>query len=117
MSGMLTRELAPGSNVVGKETPDFKPAIPVKGAGLANMHCQIEYNEFEDRVTVFPNEDFKNYTVKVNGELVTQPTFLNPGDRVLFGSHIYYLFIHPNINKDATFEYEDAVKEANKDQM
>jgi len=35
----------------------------------------------------------------------------------LFGSHIYYIFIHPKVNKDATFEYEDAVKEANKESM
>jgi hypothetical protein len=44
MSGMITRELNPGSNLVGKETPEFKPAIPVKGAGLASQHCTIEYN-------------------------------------------------------------------------
>jgi hypothetical protein len=42
---------------------------------------------------------------------------LNPGDRILFGSHIYYIYIHPKVNKDATFEYEDAVKEANKESM
>jgi hypothetical protein len=35
MSGMVKRELQPGNNIVGKETDDFKPAIPVKGAGLA----------------------------------------------------------------------------------
>lgn len=44
MSGMITREINPGSNLVGKETPEFKPAIPVKGAGLASQHCTIEYN-------------------------------------------------------------------------
>jgi hypothetical protein len=90
----------------------------VKGAGLANKHCSIEYNNNEDKVTVFPNsEDYKNYAVKINGELVNGPTTLQPGDRILFGSHIYYIYIHPNINKDDQFDYEDAVKEANKDQM
>lgn len=117
MSGMIKRELSPGSNLVGKETPNSKPAIPVKGAGLANEHCTIEYNEVEDKVTVFPNEDFKNHLTKINGEIVQAPTVLNPGDRILFGSHIYYIYIHPKVNRDATFEYEDAVKEANKDQM
>lgn len=117
MSGMITRELNPGSNLVGKETPEFKPAIPVKGAGLASQHCTLEYNQAEDKTTVFPNEEFNNYTVKINGELVQQPTVLRPGDRILFGSHIYYIFIHPKVNKDATFEYEDAVKEANKESM
>lgn len=117
MSGMITRELNPGSNMVGKETPEFKPAVPVKGAGLANQHCTIEYNQAEDKTTVFPNEEFNNYTVKINGELVQQPTVLRPGDRILFGSHIYYIYIHPKVNKDATFEYEDAVKEANKESM
>ena len=44
MSGMINRELNPGSNLVGKETPEFRPTIPVKGAGLASKHCTIEYN-------------------------------------------------------------------------
>jgi hypothetical protein len=117
MSGMINRELNPGSNLVGKETPEFRPTIPVKGAGLASKHCTIEYNQAEDKTTVFPNEEFNNYTVKINGELVQQPTVMNPGDRILFGSHIYYIYIHPKVNKDATFEYEDAVKEANKESM
>lgn len=117
MSGMLKRFLAPGDNIVGKETDQFKPAIAVKGPGLGVEHCKIEYDEFQDRVTVFPNTDFKNFATKINGEIVTGPTFLNPGDRILFGSHIYYIFIHPNVNPEASFEYEDAVKEANKDQM
>jgi hypothetical protein len=64
-----------------------------------------------------PHADFKSYTVKINGELVTEPVELHPGDRLLFGSHIYYIYIHPNVNKDATFDYEEAVKEANKEQM
>lgn len=73
MSGMVKRELNAGNNIVGKETPDFKPAITVKGAGLAAQHCTIEYSPTEDKATLCPHAEFKNYTVKVNGELVTEP--------------------------------------------
>ena len=55
--------------------------------------------------------------MKINGNLISEPTFINPGDRFLFGSHIYYLFINPKINKDATYDYDEAVKEANKETL
>lgn len=35
MSGMIKRALNVGPNIVGKQTADFQPSIPVKGAGLA----------------------------------------------------------------------------------
>lgn len=112
----MRRRLKDGPNDVGKASKDFEPQIPVGGAGMAKNHCMINYNAAEDTTMVYPNEtDSKNYTVKVNGELVEEPTQLNPGDRILFGSHIYYLYVNPKINKDATYNHEAAVKEANKD--
>ena len=118
MSGVVHKVLKEGANDVGKTHADFKPSIEVRSAGIDKKHCIINYSEAYDETMVYPNQtDPEMYTVKINGELVTQPTRLSPGDRILFGPHIYYLYIHPKINKDAVYEYEDAVKEANRDQM
>jgi hypothetical protein len=63
-----------------------------------------------------PNsEDAQKYSVKVNGELITEPTLLKHGDRLLVGSHYYYIYVDPLINADEQVEFEFALKEANKD--
>ena len=38
-------------------------------------------------------------------------------DRLLLGTHHYYLYIDPAINPDETYEWEAAMKEANADQL
>lgn len=40
---------------------------------------------------------------------------LTHGDRLLFGSHHYFLFVDPSVNPEETYEWELAMKEANKD--
>lgn len=42
---------------------------------------------------------------------------LKHGDRILVGTHHYYLFVDPEINAEETYDWEIAMKEANKDQM
>ena len=65
---------------------------------------------------LLPNgEDNKKFPVKINGELVIEPIRLYPGDRILIGSHYYYLYVDPNVNNEADYEWEAAMKEANKD--
>lgn len=67
---------------------------------------------------ILPNEeDPAKYPVKVNGERIEGPTQLLHGDRILIGSHHYYLYVDPTIDFNATVEWETAMKEANKDQM
>lgn len=59
----------------------------------------------------------EKFSVKVNGELIVNPILLEHGDRILFGSHHYFLYIDPLINIEETYDWDLAVKEANKDQM
>ena len=42
---------------------------------------------------------------------------LKHGDRLLVGSHYYYIYVDPMIDPDEQVEFEFALKEANKDQM
>lgn len=53
----------------------------------------------------------------VNGVLCEKDRLLVHGDRVLVGLYHYFIYVDPLINMDAMFEYEDAMKEANKDAM
>ena len=39
------------------------------------------------------------------------------GDRLLIGTHHYYLHVDPALNPDETYEWEAAMKEANADQL
>lgn len=51
-----------------------------------------------------PNtDDPKKYQVKVNGEMIEEPVTLVHGDRILIGSHHYYLFVDPMVNYDEFF--------------
>ena len=67
---------------------------------------------------MLPNhEDVNKYSVKVNGELVTENVMLQHGDRILIGTHQYYLYVDPMVDGEATYDRNEANKEANKDQL
>lgn len=48
---------------------------------------------------------------------MTEAVQLNHGDRVLVGTHHYFIFCDPDINPDEMVEWEEAMKEANKETM
>ena len=66
---------------------------------------------------LIPNaEDPIKYSVMHNGErLEGEPVRLEHGDRILVGSHHYYIYVDPKIADDPEYDYDSAVKEANKD--
>ena len=67
--------------------------------GIANKQCTFIYNESERSTTLEPNEEDPNiFKVKVNGELVEEPVKLEHGDRILIGSHYFYLYVDPKID-------------------
>ena len=55
--------------------------------------------------------------VCVNGEVLTEPKQLEHGDRVLVGSHHYFIYCDPQINMEEMIDWEEAMKEANKESM
>ena len=118
MTGMFKYPIADGDNTIGKAIKGEKPAIVLSGVGIGAPHCVISYNPEDRSSMISPNsEDLKKYKVMVNGELLIDPIRLTHRDRILIGSHFYYQFVDPMINADETFEYDDAVKEANKDSI
>jgi len=119
MSGMIKKAMKAGNNVMGKETKDSKPDIAINGVGIHANHCIISFDEGSREAKVHPNtEDPEKYTVKVNGNpVIAEAVVLNHGDRLLAGNNHYWLFCDPTINKEETFEWEDAMKEANADSL
>lgn len=118
MSGMTKYPFTDGDNKIGKKTPEFTPTIAIKGSGIAMEHCLVNYQSDTRTCTLSPNrDDPKSYQVRVNGDLVEEPTTLVHGDRLLIGSHHYYLYVDPLVNSEEMFEWETAMKEANKEAM
>ena len=118
MTGMIKKALKQGNNIVGKESKDFKPDIIVSGVGIAQKHCLINYDAASRQTCLYPNQESEKHSVKVNGALVeSDKVFLQHGDRILIGTHHYYLYTDPAINPDLTYDWEAAMKEANADQM
>ena len=118
MSGMFKFALPDGDSYIGKKNKDFTPQVPLSGVGIANKQCSINYDSEEKTAMLSPNEDDPaKYPVKINGERIESPKRLLHGDRILIGSHHYYLYVDPLIDNTAQCDWETAMKEANKDQM
>ena len=79
----------------------------------------MKFDKENNQVTIYPNqEDPEKYSIKVNGvQLAAEPIVLNHGDRILVGTHHYWLFTDPAVDADAAFDWEVAMKEANADSM
>ena len=76
----------------------------------------MNFNSDERKSTLVPNdEDPSKYPVKVNGELANENITLQHGDRILIGTHQYYLYVDPMIDAEAAYDWNEANKEANRD--
>lgn len=118
MSGMIKHALNEGDNYIGKKNAHFEPNILISGPGIANKHSILNYNSDEKMTMLLPNdEDPTKFSVKVNGDRVEEPVTLQHGDRILIGDYQYYLYVDPLVDYDATYDYNAAMKEANKEQL
>ena len=118
MSGKIKALLKDGRNSIGKKDPNGEVALLLAGAGVAINHAIVQYNGETRQAIIKPNPDDpqKNKTT-INGELLTEERPLVHGDHILFGSHHYFIFCDPNEDPDVMVEWEEAMKEANKDAM
>lgn len=116
MSGIFKYYMLEGQNTIGKKLGDYEPNVSIAGVGIHKQQCTLNYTPADRKTMIVPNaEDTTKYRVMVNGEVVEKPQELKHGDRVLVGLHHYFLFVDPQINYDEEFEYEIAMKEANKE--
>jgi sulfur carrier protein ThiS len=91
MNGVFKFPFKNGANKAGKQTPDFTPNLSLGGVGIASPHCVFTYNDQVRKATLGP----ERYPTRVNGDLLKESVELKHGDRILIGSHAYYLYIDP----------------------
>lgn len=116
MSGMIKYALSEGDNYVGKKNAEFTPAIALQGVGIANKQCCLNYNGDDKQTTLLPNhENPTKFSVKINGDRVEEPVLLQHGDRILIGDYQYYLYVDPLVDPEATYDWNLAMKEANRE--
>ena len=118
MSGMIKYPLNEGDNYVGKQNASFTPTISLQGVGISNKQCNFIYNSDDKTTTLMPNEENpKKFSVKLNGERLEEPASLAHGDRILIGDYHYYLYVNPLVDNEATYDWNQAMKEANQEQL
>ena len=118
MSGMIKYALNEGDNYVGKKNADFTPSIALQGVGIAIKQCCLNFNSDDRATTLIPNDENPGkFKVKVNGELLEDPYQLQHGDRILIGDYQYYLYVDPLVDGEASYDWNEAMKEANKEQL
>ncbi|XP_013411509.1 kinesin-like protein KIF14 isoform X1 [Lingula anatina] len=89
LSELLLYVIKEGQTKVGRQKEKSKHDIQLQGALIADDHCTI--NNVESVISITPHQDAQTF---VNGELITGPTILHHGDRVIMGDH-YFRFNHP----------------------
>ena len=78
----------------------------------------MNYNGDDKITTLVPNEDNPTkFSVKVNGERAEENQQLQHGDRILIGDYQYYLYVDPLVDAEAEYDWNEAMKEANREQL
>ncbi|XP_029001602.1 kinesin-like protein KIF14 [Betta splendens] len=90
LSEMLLYMIKEGQTTVGKLKSESTYDIQLTGALIADQHCVI--SNIQGTVSVTPRENAKTF---VNGNLISKPTVLHHGDRVILGGDHYFRFNHP----------------------
>ncbi|KAK5869767.1 hypothetical protein PBY51_024460 [Eleginops maclovinus] len=90
LSEMLLYMIKEGRTTVGKLKSKSEHDIQLNGALIADQHCVI--TNLQGTVSITPMENAKTF---VNGNLMSESTVLQHGDRVILGGDHYFRFNHP----------------------
>ncbi|XDB58875.1 hypothetical protein ABFV05_012491 [Capra hircus] len=90
LSEILSYMIKEGTTTVGKCGPGSSHDIQLSGVLIADDHCTITNSD--GTVSIIPAGEAKTY---VNGKLISEPTVLHHGDRVILGGDHYFRFNHP----------------------
>jgi kinesin family member 13 len=111
LNGQIKHKLEGGVNVIGK---GGSSGIIINGLGVGPEHCKISFDN--GNFTIQPSSDPSLKTM-VNGVVLKSPVQLQNQDRIRFGNHVYFSFIHPDFPSNPQLDWEYAVKEANETEM
>lgn len=115
MSGTIKVAFREGENVAGKKNNESPPDLPLSGAGIRDRHCVFEFQG--NQCTVLPNDSPEQYKIKVNGDLLLEPRELVHKDRILIGTHHYYVYVDPKEDCNDLMDYDTAVAEAHAQEL
>jgi len=115
LTGKIRHTFKKGENTIGKTDKDEMPDIVIGGVGVLRNHCKISFDG--TNVVLVPNPDPNVAKVFVNGKLITEPTKLKHSDRILFGSHNYFLLNDPSNQENSSIDWDYANKEVIQDQL
>ncbi|XP_043779901.1 kinesin-like protein KIF14 [Cervus elaphus] len=90
LSEILLYMIKEGTTTVGKNRPSSSHDIQLSGVLIADDHCTITNSA--GTVSIVPAGEAKSY---INGKLISEPTVLHHGDRVILGGDHYFRFNHP----------------------
>uniref|UniRef100_A0A8C6CVH8 Kinesin-like protein KIF14 n=1 Tax=Moschus moschiferus TaxID=68415 RepID=A0A8C6CVH8_MOSMO len=90
LSEVLLYMIKEGTTTVGKYRASSSRDIQLSGVLIADDHCTITNSH--GTVSIVPAGEAKTY---VNGKLISEPTVLHHGDRVILGGDHYFRFNHP----------------------
>ncbi|XP_057585837.1 kinesin-like protein KIF14 [Hippopotamus amphibius kiboko] len=90
LSEVLLYLIKEGTTTVGKCQPNSSHDIQLSGVLIADEHCTI--HNVGGTVSVLPAGEARTY---INGRLISEPTVLHHGDRVILGGDHYFRFNHP----------------------
>ena len=85
-----------GRNNIGKKGQGDEVTVLLAGAGIVVNHSYIVYDPKTRQSVIYPNEaDHEKNKTTVNGEHLSGPLKLSHGDRILIGSHHYFIYTDP----------------------
>lgn len=90
MNECLIYYLKPGFVRIGRAEAEVPQDIQLDGTNILKEHCIFENRE--NKVTLIPCKGAQCY---VNGMLITEPTLLRTGCRVILGKHHVFRFQNP----------------------
>ncbi|XP_034386858.1 kinesin-like protein KIF14 isoform X2 [Cyclopterus lumpus] len=90
LSEMLLYMIKEGRTTVGKLKSESRHDIQLSGALIADQHCVII--NIQGTVSIIPTDNAKTF---LNGNLISESTVLQHGDRVILGGDHYFRFNHP----------------------
>ena len=90
MSECLLYYLKEGETKVGSPEASKKPDIPLSGQQILEQHCRFVNEDLS--VTLFPESKAQCF---VNGNLITEPTKLTTGCRIILGNNHVFRYNDP----------------------
>ena len=101
--------------MIGKADKEQMPDFIIGGVGVIKAHCSVVMAG--STLKLVPNADFNAAKVYVNGKLVSQEQELVHNDRILFGSHNYFVVNDPSQPENNSIDWDYASKEVISDQL